>query len=125
MKKLFCILFVLSFIFLSLGCNDDDDINRLDFNCMQGTVIGRIRSSGGGLAVSLNKPYEGSVAWQGAMNVIELCNIPDEYRAIGTNIFFSSKRAEPGECGPVTADGDESIRLVLFGERFSSENCTN
>ncbi|WP_296620627.1 hypothetical protein [Marivirga sp.] len=90
---------------------------------MKGEVIGEIRSAGGGLAVSLDRNHEGAVNWQGENNVIELLNIPGIYQSPGTTIYFTSRPANSDELGPVTADGDESIELVLYGLEFNSDEC--
>lgn len=96
---------------------------KVNNSCMHGTVLGKIRSEGGGLAVSLDKKYQGAVSWQYSKNVIELLNISPEYREPGTKIYFSSRIASEEEQGVVTADGDESIDLVLYGTKFSHSEC--
>ncbi len=93
--------------------------------CMKGTVIGKIRSGGGGLAVSLDKNYSGAVKWNDEKNVIELLNIPTELRASGATFYFSSRKATDSEQGIITADGDESIKTVLYGMKFSTTECPN
>ncbi|SFT35060.1 hypothetical protein SAMN05216474_0039 [Lishizhenia tianjinensis] len=90
---------------------------------MQGTVIGKIRSSGGGLAVSLHKHYHKAVKWQGHKNVIELLNIPEDMQLEGTTIYFKSRIATTEEQGIITADGEESLKLVLYGKNFSIDAC--
>jgi hypothetical protein len=115
---------IITLTFVLAACDDtDEEPYVLNFACMKGEVIGSIRSAGGGLAVSLDKPYQGAVTWQGRNNVIELCNIPEGFQPAGTIIYFSSRRLAAGECGPVTADGDESIQTALYGETFSSTGC--
>ncbi len=90
---------------------------------MTGTIIGKIRSNGGGLAVSLDQNYKGSVKWQENKNVVELLNIPQQFMNPGTTIYFSSRAATTEEQGVITADGDESIKLVLYGLEFSNGEC--
>lgn len=90
---------------------------------MMGETIGTIRSLGGGIAVKLDKNYKGAVKWQGDKNVIELMNIPDEYKTPGSVFYFSSRTKEEGEFYIISADGDESIDLILYGTKFSSSEC--
>lgn len=96
---------------------------KVNHECMKGTVIGKIRSAGGGLAVELDKKYKGTVKWQGYKNVIELLNIPEEYKSSGTTFYFKSRNINSSDNLFVTADGDESIKLVLYGEQFSIYEC--
>lgn len=117
MKKNIFVLFSIVLIGITQGCK------KVDYECMKGTVIGKIRSSGGGLAVELDKNFKGSVKWQGHKNVIEVLNIPVEYSSSGTTFYFKSRNSNSSEQGPITADGDESIKLVLFGEVFSKIQC--
>ena len=93
--------------------------------CMKGTVIGKIRSGGGGLALSLDKNYTGAVKWNDEKNVIELLNIPTELKLPGTIIYFSSREATDEEQGIITADGDESIKTILYGMEFNTTECPN
>jgi hypothetical protein len=108
---------ILPLIVLSFSCK------KINTDCMKGTVIGKIRSDGGGLAVSLDKNYKGSVNWKDEKNVIELLNIPDEWKTPGTVIYFSSRKATASEQGAITADGDESIQLVLYGLEIRDNGC--
>lgn len=97
---------------------------KIDHSCMKGTVIGSIRSQGGGPAVSLDKKYKGTVQWQDHKNVIELLNIPEEYITPGTTFYFTSREPSSSEMSYViSADGDERIKLVLYGEKFSTTEC--
>lgn len=96
---------------------------KINTDCMKGTVIGKIRSAGGGLAVSLDKNYKGAVNWKGEKNVIELLNIPDELKISGTELYFSSRKATFSEHGSVTADGHEGIQLVLYGLEIKDDGC--
>lgn len=91
--------------------------------CIKGEVIGKIRTAGGGLAVSLDEPREGAVTWQGEENVIELLNIPVELTFPGTVIYFEAREAKQSEQGPISADGEETINLLLFGTYFSDVGC--
>lgn len=96
---------------------------KVDCDCMHGKVIGQIRSSGGGLAVQLDKKYRGTVEWQGRKNVIELLNIPSHLKASGNTFYFKSHLIDASERGNITADGDESLKTILYGDAFSIDKC--
>jgi hypothetical protein len=115
--KLGKIAIILSILLITVSCE------KVNNSCMQGTVIGKIRSGGGGLAVSLDGKHEDAVSWQYSENVIELLNIPEEYQAPGTKVYFSSRTATTEEKGVITTDGDETIDLVLYGTKFSDDGC--
>ncbi|MGJ3235265.1 hypothetical protein [Marivirga sp.] len=117
MKKTIILLLGFSILVFLTGCED------VEFQCLSGEVIGKIRSSGGGLAVSLDQDHEQAVSWQGEKNVIVLLNIPDNYQSSGTTIFFTSRPATVKEKGHITDDGDESIELVLYGLEFNDNEC--
>jgi hypothetical protein len=90
---------------------------------MEGTVIGKIRSGGGGLAVSLDRNYKKSVSWQNHQNVVEVLNIPESLNKGGTTVYFTSRIATEEEKGLITSDGDETIDLVVYGTEFNEEGC--
>lgn len=119
MKKL-CVLILLS---LLAACSSDDEGDLLTYDCLQGETIGKIRSSGGGLAVKLEESIPRAVTWQGHENVIELLNIPDDFKDEGAEYYFSAREARPGEQGPITADGNETIQLILYGLKFNNSEC--
>lgn len=96
---------------------------KIDATCMQGNVVGKIRSSGGGLAVTLNKKYKNTVHWKGHKNIVEVLNIPLDMSEEGTTIYFTSRIATTVEQGPISADGDEGIKLVLYGKEFNKNVC--
>jgi hypothetical protein len=112
-------IFILSASLLS--CNNDEVLPQA--NCIEGEVVGKIRSAGGGIAVSLAEPMSGSVSWQEHENVIELLNVPIEFTFAGTPLYFKAREAKEGERGPISSDGDESIQLVLFGTEISNVGC--
>ena len=115
---------LLSFIILSavlMGCADDEVLPQA--SCIEGEVIGKIRSAGGGVAVALQEPMEGTVKWQDHENVIELLNVPIEFTFKGTYIYFKGREAKEGERGPISSDGDESIDLILYGTDISNIGC--
>ncbi|MGK7391105.1 MAG: hypothetical protein ACNS60_12170 [Candidatus Cyclobacteriaceae bacterium M2_1C_046] len=122
MKPISLIL-ILLFSFTLFGCEDEEI--ALEFPCMEGEVIGKIRTGGGGLAVSLSTPIDGAVTWQDRDNVVEVLNIPVQLTVEGTTIFFTAREAREGERGPITSDGDETIQMVLYGKEFSDRGCSS
>lgn len=112
-------IFILSALLFS--CNDDEILPQA--MCIEGEVVGKIRSAGGGVAVSLAEPMSGSVTWKEHENVIELLNVPIEYTFAGTPVYFKSREAKEGERGPISSDGDESIQMVLYGTEISNIGC--
>ena len=119
MYKVFLILIISGLLF---SC--DDEILEPSVQCIEAEVIGKIRTAGGGIAVSLANPIEGVVTWQGHDNVVELLNVPVEFTFPNTVIYFKAREAKEGERGPVSADGDESIELILYGSEFSDKGCS-
>lgn len=105
------------------ACSSDDDSDQVRYDCLKGETIGKIRSSGGGLAVSLEEPIPLSVTWEGHANVVELLNMPENFKDEGDVFFFSARKATEAERGPITADGNESINLILYGLEFDSSSC--
>lgn len=118
MKKLLLVILFFSF----LACSSDDDSSSV-YECLEGTTIGKIRSNGGGLAVSLQKPIPNAVTWQGHQNVVELLNIPEDFADEGSEFYFSARLSDAAERGIVTADGDETIELILYGLKFNVSQC--
>lgn len=91
--------------------------------CYEGTVIGRIRSGGGGPAVSVNSTAFGSHEWGGYQNVVEALNLGFDF-APGSKIYFQARPATEQERSyPVTADGNESAKPVIFVTAVSTESC--
>ncbi len=92
--------------------------------CFEGEVIGRIRSGGGGIAVSMDTPSFGSHRWRGYKNVIEALNIPHELYQPGQRIFFRARQAtEEEKSFPITADGDESEKPIVYVLAVSAVGC--
>ena len=91
--------------------------------CYQGTVIGKIRSGGGGLAVSLNSTEFGAHQWRGYNNVVEALNLNLVY-PIGSKIYFKARAATDQEkMFIITADGDESAKPIIYVTVVSTESC--
>jgi len=69
------------------SCKDEEQDYSL---CQQGTIIGKIRSGGGGPAVSVNSTVFGKHSWRGYNNVVEALNLKQNY-ASGTKIYFKAR----------------------------------
>ena len=115
-------IFILALLGLA-ACSSDDDGDLARYDCLKGETIGKIRSSGGGLAVSLEEQIPLSVTWQGRANVVELLNMPGEFKDEGDEFYFSARQASETERGPITADGNETISLILYGLEFDASSC--
>jgi hypothetical protein len=91
--------------------------------CFTGHVIGKIRSAGGGIAVSLVRSDFGTHEWQGYPNVVEALNIPHDLTP-GDTIYLRARPATASEKNfPVTADGNESDKPVIWVEAYSEVDC--
>lgn len=102
------------------SCKDEEQDYSL---CQQGTIIGRIRSGGGGPAVSVNSTVFGKHSWRGYNNVVEALNLKQNY-ASGTKIYFKARPAtEEEKSYIITADGDESAKPVIFVTAVSTDRC--
>ncbi len=92
--------------------------------CYEGIVIGKIRSWGGGIAVSMQETTFSTHNWQGYDNVIEALNIPHELYQTGEKIYFNARSATQEEqIFPISADGDESNKPIVFVSKVSSIKC--
>jgi hypothetical protein len=92
--------------------------------CHEGVIIGKIRSSGGGIAVSMKDSTLSSHEWHGYDNVIEALNIPDNLWQPGQNVYFFARQPTKDErFFPVTADGDESNKPLIFVLEISATRC--
>lgn len=102
------------------SCKDEEQDYSL---CQQGTIIGKIRSGGGGPAVSVNSTVFGKHSWRGYNNVVEALNLKQNY-ASGTKIYFKARPAtEEEKSYIITADGDESAKPVIFVTAVSTDRC--
>lgn len=91
--------------------------------CHKGTVIGKIRSAGGGVAVSMENAMLSNHKWKGHKHVIEALNVPVEYRKPGQVIYFTARPGTVEEQGPYTADGDESDKPLIYVLSLGVEGC--
>ena len=88
-------------------------------------MLGKIRSAGGGMAISMTDSTFSNHKWRGFNNVVEALNIQlDQYKP-GDKIYFIARRATIEEQFFVTtADGDESEKPTIFVEQVSTSKCT-
>lgn len=120
MNKNILILFLLTSISVSCSKEFSDPQTK----CHQGTVIGRIRTSGGGPAISLNDTDLSTHEWKGFENVVEALNMPDSLWQIGKKVFLFARPATKSERAyPVSADGDESAKPIIFVLKISTTKC--
>lgn len=115
-------LFLFPLLLVLLSCARNEAITPT-YSCLNVEVIGKIRSGGGGLAVKLEHPLPGAVRWQGHERVVELLNIPAELSEPGSTFYINARLATEEEKGIITADGNESITLILFGTDFGHTAC--
>jgi hypothetical protein len=108
------------FCFSIVSCTDTDEVLS---NCHEGIIIGKIRSAGGGIAVSVNSPHFGGHEWRGYKNVVEALNLERTYLP-GTKIYFKARPAvESEKLYIVTADGDESAKPIIWVTKVSNVGC--
>src|SRR5688572_21085504 len=121
MKKMS--LFILLALLTSSCANDSD--SSLDTHiCYEGTVIGKIRSWGGGVAVSMKSSALSTREWKGFQHVVEVHNIPGELCVAGHKIYFSARPATAEEVnGPRSADGVSSFKPEISAITISTTEC--
>ena len=67
------VLLFLCIILIVAGCVDDSVESRI---CHEGIILGKIRSAGGGIAVSMTDSSFSTHRWQEHNNVVEATNVP-------------------------------------------------
>lgn len=108
-------------LFSIVSCNDDD--TEVLTHCHKGTIIGKIRSAGGGPALAVNSSHFGKQEWKGYENVVEALNLQQNYPP-GTKIYFNARPASIVESSYiVTADGDESAKPKVWITEVSTVAC--
>lgn len=118
-------IILLATLIFSLAISSCQEKDELTPGCYQGTVIGKIRSNGGGLAVSVISTEFGTHQWRGYNNVVEALNLKIDYSS-GTKIYFKARTAtEQEKMYPITADGDESAKPIIYMTAVSTELCPN
>jgi hypothetical protein len=119
MRKIGFVLLLLTC--LSSGCVDHSIEQEI---CYQGIVLGKIRSAGGGIAVSMEDITFSTHQWRGYQNVIEALNVPLDAYKTGEKIYFTDRTATHDEqVFPISADGDESNKPIVYLLEISSINC--
>ena len=114
------ILFLLLALITSNCSNESFDAQI----CYEGTVIGQIRSAGGGVAVSMETSALSTHEWKGFQHVIEALNIPRDFWVPGQKIYFTARPGTAEEKGYIiSADGDESAKPIIFVIAFSNIKC--
>ena len=107
---------------LALSCVDDSVEPQ---TCHEGTVVGKIRTVGGGLAVSMEDATFSNYKGRGFKNVIEAVNISHDLYKPGDKIYFTARRATKEEqVFAISADGDESEKPIVFVEWVSTTMCS-
>ncbi len=102
------------------GCSDEPFPTQV---CHEGVVIGKIRSVGGGIAVSMSDASFGSHEWRGHKNVVEALNIPRDLTPGAEIYLFARFATEKERSGIITADGDESKKPVIYVLKYGLEGC--
>ena len=114
------ILFLLLALITSNCSNESFDAQI----CYEGTVIGQIRSAGGGVAVSMETSALSTHEWKGFQHVIEALNIPRDFWVPGQKIYFTARPGTAEEVGgPRSADGVQSLEPEIFVIAFSTTDC--
>jgi len=120
MKKPQIVIFILPAILLITSCTRD----TADIGCYHGIILGKIRSAGGGVAISMFESDFSNHTWRGNRHVVEALNIPGDYWTPGKTIYFDARPATNTEKDfPVTSDGDESAKPIIFVLQFSFNAC--
>lgn len=91
--------------------------------CYEGIIIGKIRTSGGGVAVSMQTSALSTHEWHGFQHVIEALNIPEDFWVPGQKIYFTARPGTEEERGYITIDGGESDKPIIFVITFSTIEC--
>lgn len=119
--KILGFLATIGLIAASTACNKKSPNPQEE--CYKGIVIGKIRSWGGGLAVSMEKNAFSNHQWRGYSNVVEALGI-DMNLAPNTVIYFNARFATEEEKNyPVSADGDESAKPIIVVSNVSLISC--
>jgi hypothetical protein len=117
MKAMIVFLF---FALIFSRCSDNSVDPQI---CLEGVVIGKIRSWGGGIAVSMNDSIFSSHEWNGFHNVVEALNVPLDLTPGETIYFFGRPATESESSFAISADGDESNKPIIFVSQFSLLKC--
>lgn len=108
-------------LILLAGCNQNEDMSS---TCHGGTILGKIRGGGGGVAISMDDSSFGAHSWHSASNVVEALNVPDSLWVEGMRLYFIARPAtETEKSFLISADGDESDKPLIFVTKFSRNDC--
>ena len=122
MKKIQKLCF-LALVGLMVGTSCEKTAPEPENNCFKGVVIGKIRSNGGGLAVSMEKTNLSTHTWRGYSNVVEALGLGVNV-APNSVIYFNARPANVEEKNfIVTADGDESAKPIVVASNVSPNSC--
>ncbi|MEX2232551.1 MAG: hypothetical protein WD824_10345 [Cyclobacteriaceae bacterium] len=115
---------IISALLLALIISSCEDDSPNPQTCHEGLIIGRIRSGGGGWAVSVTGPGLSTHEWNGFKNVVEALNIPGNLKQPGLKLYFFSRPPTQNEkIYIITADGDESAKPLIYVIAISSVTC--
>lgn len=82
----------------------------------------KIRSGGGGVAISVNDDSFGSHNCSRYKNFIEALNVPDTLWVTGKRLFFLARPATEAEKNfIITADGAESKKPIIYVTKITEE----
>jgi hypothetical protein len=119
--KILGLVAVIALVASSNGCKKANPEPQSE--CFKGVVIGKIRSWGGGLAVSMEKSTFSSHQWRGYNNVVEVLNL-DMNLAPNTTIYFNARLAtEDEKIFAISSDGDESAKPIILASNTSTNPC--
>lgn len=120
MKAYVLILLMLFSIAVSCKKESSNPQNK----CYSGTVIGKIRSSGGGPAISMDDPFLSTHEWKGFKNVVEALNVPDSLWQNGKKVFLICRQPTESERNyPISSNGNESAKPLIFVLKISTTKC--
>ncbi|MCB9032451.1 MAG: hypothetical protein H6553_01285 [Chitinophagales bacterium] len=105
MKKVLYLLLIL----LTVSCTKENSTITY-----YGTVIGKFRSWGGGIGVSMNSNTYSNVSYKGYNHVVEALNIPIDLPENTVIKFTARKATESESIFPMSADGFEGSPIIYI-----------
>lgn len=107
-------------VLLIAGCTKDSP----EEGCYHGIVLGKIRSGGGGVAISMFESDFSNHIWHDYNHVVEALNIPRDQWTPGKTIYFIARNVtEEEKSFFITADGDESAKPIIYVLKYSFNGC--
>lgn len=120
MKNYVKIVSLLLLILPGNGCTKDSP----EDSCFHGIVLGKIRSGGGGVAISMFESDFSNHIWHDYNHVVEALNIPRDQWTPGKTIYFIARNITDEEKSfIITADGDESEKPIIYVLKYSFNGC--